>query len=487
MALDKTLKELVEKDRIFFHFLELCRIPHGSYSEKEISDFIMKWAKDIGLEAMQDEYSNLFIKKLASAGFENKKPIILQAHIDMVSEKLPEVEHDFKKDSIAAQLEGDIVSTGNKTTLGADNGIGVAMAMAVLEDKELKHPEVNVIFTTAEEEDMSGALHVSEAWFDTDRVINLDNTIDSNLIAGSSGGKGIELKIPISYREKKEEEIGCKITVSGLTGGHSGEDIEKGRANANILLARLLNKIGKTIPYTMSSIKGGNFRLALPREANAVLVIPKENYTAIKEMVESFENSMKKIYEATEENLLVQIEEVAVAERVLTEESSKKIIDTVLISPNGIHENFTKLGVVESSCNLGEVFIQENFVHIITEARGVFEENVEYIYDKIVVLGQRMDGEVRDFAPYPSWRYKANSELREIAKSTYEEMFQGELDVSVVHAGLECGCFSLKIEDMDAISIGPNIWDLHSPYERVSVSSTNKSYRFLLKILENLD
>lgn len=487
MVLERGLKELIETNRIFFHFLQLCKIPHGSYSEKEISDFIMAWAQELAYEVKQDEHSNVFIKKPASQGYENKKAVILQAHTDMVCEKLPEVEHDFKKDPIVAQLDGDILSTGNKTTLGADNGIGVAMAMAILEDKNLKHPELNVIFTTAEEEDMSGALSVPESWFFTDRVINLDNTIDSNLIAGSSGGKGTELKIPVSYQEHDKGAIGVKIIISGLTGGHSGEDIEKGRANANILLARLLTILRKQVPYTISTIKGGSFRLAIPRAANTVLAISKEDYALVKETVETFEKSMKKIYESTEKNLSIQIEEAELNQEGLSEESTRNLIDTILLSPNGISENFIKLGVVESSCNLGEVFIQDNFAHFVTEIRGVFEENIEYIYSKIQSLGRKMGGEVRDFAPYPSWIYKEDSKLRNIASQTYEEMFQDKLEISVVHGGLECGCFSLKIQNMDAISIGPNIWDLHSPYERVSVSSTNKSYRFLEKILENLD
>lgn len=489
MVLEKSLKELIEKNKTFFYFLKLCKIPHGSYSEKKISDFIMNWAKERDLqEVIQDQYFNLFIRKKASDGYKYKKPIILQAHLDMVCEKLPEVDHDFKKDSIITKLDNDILSTGNRTTLGADNGVGVAMIMAILENKKLKHPEIDVILTTAEEEDMNGALNIPESWLmNTDRIINLDNTLDNNLIAGSSGGRGAELKIPVVYREKENGEVGYLISVGGLVGGHSGEDIEKGRANANILLARFLKAIEKIVPFTISDINGGSFRLALPREASAVLVISKDDYATVKINLELFEKSMRKIYASVEPNLFINLEEIKAVERVLTKESTKKIIDSILLSPNGIFEKFIDLSVVESSCNLGEVTIKGDFAYLVTEIRGVFEENVEYIYNKILTLGERMGGEVKDFAPYPSWIYKVDSELREIAIKTYEDMFQEKLEVSVIHGGLECGCFSLKIRDMDAISIGPNIWDLHSPYERVSVLSTNKSYNFLLKLLENLE
>lgn len=300
----KSVEDLREH-RVFYHFSEISKIPRQTFFEKEISDFILNWAKNLGLEAHQDEKYNLLIRKAASSGYENQKPIIIQAHIDMVCEKKPEVEHDFKKDPIKFVLDGDILSTGNRTTLGADDGIGVAMAMAVLEDKNLKHPPIDVILTTAEEEDMSGALNVDKSWFYTNRLINIDHVVDDEIIAGSCGGKGAELKFPIEYEKKSDKYKGYKIKISGLRGGHSGEDIHKGRANANILLANLLNLLRENMAFLISDLKGGNFRLAIPREAYVTVALEEKNGETFKELINKYESEMKKIYEETDKDLKI--------------------------------------------------------------------------------------------------------------------------------------------------------------------------------------
>jgi len=438
----KSVEDL-RQHRVFYHFLEISKIPRQTFFEKKISDFILNWAKDLGLEVHQDEKWNLLIRKPATPGYEKQKPIVIQAHIDMVCEKRPEVEHDFIKDPIKLVLEGDILSTGNRTTLGADDGIGVAMAMAVLEDKTLKHPPVDVILTTAEEEDMSGALSVDKSWFNTNRLINIDHIVDNEIIAGSCGGIGVDLKFPVEYTKKTDNYKGYKIKISGLRGGHSGEDIHKGRANANVLLANLLNLLREKVNFLISNLKGGNFRLAIPREAYVTLALEEKDADALKDIAKP---------------------------------------------PNGVSSMIGSLNVVESSSNLGEVYIKENYVYLVTEIRATFEKNRDYLYNKIALIGKYLGGELRAFSAYPSWVYKAHSNLRDIANKVYSDLFGEEIKTLAVHAGLECGCFVDKIQgDMDAISIGPNAWDLHSPNERLSVSSTEKVYKFLTKVLENLE
>lgn len=478
----------LRKNRVFYHFSEISKIPRQTFFEREISNFILNWAKDLGLEVYQDEKYNLLIKKTASLGYRNKKPIIIQAHIDMVCEKRPEVDHNFKKDPIKLVLDGDILSTGNRTTLGADDGIGVAMAMAVLEDKNLKHPPIDVILTTAEEEDMSGALNIDKSWFHTNRLINIDHVVDNEIIAGSCGGKGAELKLPIEYVKKSDNYKGYKIKISGLRGGHSGEDIHKGRANANILIVNLLDYLRENIKFLLSDLKGGNFRLAIPREAYVVVALEEKNIENFKKLVESFESRVKKVYEESDRDLKIEVSEEILSENLLSEETVNKIIDAVILSPNGISNMIGSLNVVESSSNLGELYIDENYVYLVTEVRATFEENRDYIYNKISLIAKYLGGELRDFAAYPSWTYKAKSNLRNTANRVYSEIFGEEIKTLAVHAGLECGCFVDKIEeDMDAISIGPNTWDLHSPSERLSISSTEKVYKFLTKVLENLN
>lgn len=482
----KNIEELI-KDRVFYHFSIISKIPRQTFFEQEISDFIMNWAKNLNLEVYQDKKYNLLIRKPSTVGYENKKPIIIQAHIDMVCEKRPEIEHDFKKDPIKFELDGDILSTKNKTTLGADDGIGVAMAMAILEAKYLKHPPVDVILTTAEEEDMSGALNVDKSWFYTNRLINIDHVIDTEVIAGSCGGKGVELKFPVEYIKRPLNYVGYKIKIGGLRGGHSGEDIHKGRASANILLGRLLDNFKEKFEFLISDLKGGNFRLAIPREAFVVLALNPNDIEILKEIVESFENEARKIYEETDKNLKIEILEENLNDKLLSKFTVEKLIDAIILSPNGLSNMIGSLNVVESSCNLGEIYIEKGFIHLITEVRAAFESNRDYIYKKILLIAKYIGAEVKDFSQYPSWTYKVNSNLRNIVNRVYYEMFNSEIKTLAVHAGLECGCFADKVDDMDAISIGPNTWDLHSPSERLSISSTEKVYKFLVKILENLD
>lgn len=482
----KDLDELME-NRVFYYFNEISKIPHASFEEKELSDFIVKWAKDLGLEVAQDKFHNVLIRKAATVGYEEAKPIIIQGHIDMVCEKSPGVEHDFSKDPIMLQLDGDILSTGNRTTLGADNGIAVAMAMAILESDSLEHPPLDVLLTTAEEEDLSGALNVDPSWFSTNRLINLDNSVENEVIAGSAGGKGAEWKLPIQHAEVPSDYKTFKIDISGLTGGHSGEDIHRGLANANILLAKLLNECRKDFEFFINDIKGGNFRLAIPRDAHGTISFKPEYEDRFMELVDSFRSAMVKQHIDLDPNISVEVESIPFQSKGIIQPDVDKIIEMIILSPNGIHNMLGSLNVVESSCNLGEIYIEDNHVYLITEIRATFDSNREYIFEKIEAASRLLGGTTREFAKYPSWTYKSDSKLRDLAQKTYKELFDEDMKSLVIHAGLECGCFSPKVEDLDAIAIGPNIWSLHSPSEALSVSSTDKIYKFLLEILKNLD
>lgn len=482
----KNLEELQEHD-VFKNFSDICKIPHPSFEEKALSDYILNWAKNLGLKVKQDEYHNLLITKPATKAYENKKGVVLQAHIDMVCEKSVNSNHNFKIDPIGLVLEDDILSTGGETTLGADNGIGVAMAMAVLEDDELQHPELSVIFTTAEEEDMSGALNVNSEWLTTNQIINLDNSFDDMIVAGSAGGKGVELKLPIEYIDLEDGLNSYKIEVKGLTGGHSGEDINKGLANAIALLGRILNAFNNEFEYYINDIRGGNFRLAIPRDSEATITTESLNFGKMISIIEEFSKEWKKLYEVSDRDLMVKVSEIEKVNTALSRESGDKVISTIILSPNGVNNILGDLGVVESSCNLGEIYLRDDEVYFVTEIRATFDTNRESIYEKLQLLSKIMGGSIRDFAKYPSWIYRSHSPLRDKANEIYSSMYGGEMKVLVLHAGLECGCFTDKVEDMDAISIGPNTWNLHSPTESLSVSSTIKSYDFLLELLKNLN
>ncbi len=478
--------EKLQENRVFYHFFEISKIPRPSLFEKKISDFILNWAKNLNLEVHQDEKFNLLIRKAASPGNEKKKPIILQAHIDMVCQKSVGIEHSFETDPIKMVLDGDILSTGNRTTLGADDGIGVALAMTILEAKDLVHPPIDVIFTTAEEEDLSGALNVDKSWFNTNRIINIDHVVDSEQVAGSCGGIAVESKLKIDYIEVPKGYVSYKIKVDGLIGGHSGEDINRGRANANVLLGRLLNFFRDEFDYEISDINGGTWRTAIPRSSYVTIAFHLDNLEKFKKTFENFFKMVKKVYSKADKNITLEIEEVFSNTKMISKENFTKVIDMIFLSPNGISKMLGDLKVVESSCNLGEIHIKDGYIFIIIDIRAAFEENYRYIAKKIQLLAKNIGLESKTFTEYPSWHYKEDSELRNISSSVYSNMFGEKIKTLIVHAGLEPSCFSDKIVDMDAISIGPNTWDLHCPKERLSISSTEKIYKFLIKILESL-
>lgn len=481
----KNLEELLQ-NRIFYHFNQICQIPHQSYKERELSDFLLGWGKSLGLDAVQDNHNNIYIKKPASKGYEGIKPIILQAHIDMVCEKDPEVDHDFSKDPIPIQLDGDILSTGKKTTLGADNGIGVAMAMAILESNSIDHPPIEVIFTTAEEEDLSGAMAVDPSWCSTNRLINLDHAVEDEVIAGSCGGVGVKYILPVEFTTVPEKFKAFKISLNGLTGGHSGEDIHRGLGNANVLLARLLYECKNKFDFLIGDICGGNFRLAIPREAYVTIIIDPENINIFKDTTNCVVSCLKEEYSVMEPNLKIELQETTFESKAITESGVNNIINAIILSPNGIQEMNGSINVVESSCNLGEIYMLDDCIDFVYEIRGAKESSCEYIYEKINAISKLLGGSTTQFAKYPGWSYRPDSELRDLAQKTYRDIFGKEMKSLVVHCGLECGCFYPKIHNLDAISIGPNVWGLHSPSECASVSSIQRVYMLLCEILKNL-
>lgn len=483
-----SLEELLKENRVFYHFARLCEIPHQSFKEKALSDFLLAWAKERGLYATQDHKWNVFIKKPATPGYENAPAVMLQAHIDMVCEKADGVTHDFDRDPIHLELEGDLLTTGGRTTLGADDGIGVAYAMAVLEADDLAHPPLEVLFTTAEEEDLSGAQEVDASGFEARLLINIDNAVEHELLAGSCGGMGAELTLPMESGEIPEGYTALKLKISGLPGGHSGEDINKGHGNANILLGRLLNSCRQQFSFMVGDMTGGSFRLAIPREAACVLLLPADKAPVLRETAARFNVIYKKEYEVVAPELAVTVEETGFPEKqAILPESVERLITAILLSPNGISEmNNAVSGVVESSDNLGEICLEDGTAKLVYEIRASFDTTRAYIYEKIESLASLLGGTCRSFADYPSWEFNPVSRLRELTTEVYRREFNGEIKTMVVHCGLECGCLYPKMPGLDAISIGPDCWGLHSPRERLSISSSERMYHLIIKVLEEI-
>lgn len=470
----------IEESKLFADFIEISKIPRDSGSEKAVSEYIADRARGLGLEVASDELSNLIIRKPASPGRESRGAVMLQAHLDMVCEKSSESDHDFSKDPIEVIKDGDWLRA-NGTTLGADNGMGVAMALGILESPSLIHPPLEVVFTVREETDFAGAKEIDKSALKATRMINLDHACESEVIVGSCGGKGVSFNLPI----KREPEIPAgfrpyRISINGLTGGHSGEDIHRGRANAIILALRLAEMSG--LPFI--SIDGGSSRLAIPREASVILL--SDDPSAIERLTSEAEALFRREY-ATDVNLAIAFDVTDCAYAPLDAESLMNIRACLRFYPNGIVRMSDAMpGIVESSDNVGIVQTGESCIRMVSEIRGAYISSISDILDSIGLLADMTGASVDTFAEYMPWSSRPDSALRDKAVTTYESMYARSMTPIAVHAGLECGFFATQNPDLDIISIGPDCMNFHSPEERVSISSAIRVYDFLAQLLSEL-
>ena len=474
----------MKKNVVFDHpvlklFQELSRIPRESGNEKAVSAWIRAWAEERDLEVSQDGIWNLIIRKPASAGYESHPPLMMQAHIDMVCEKDRDSDHDFSKDPIELALDGDWIVSGCGTSLGADDGIGAAAALALLEDDTLKHPPLEVVFTVQEETTFAGAQTVDISSCRAMRMINLDHADETEIIAGSCGGTGVNFTMPLDLEEELPPgHKAYRIRLTGLKGGHSGEDIHRGRGNAICLLLRLLEE-----PQLRTvSIHGGTNRLAIPREAEAVILVPEE--VSVTEYAARMAGMFRRELSGTASNLAIEVTE-AEAGRPLTRNAFDRLTAVIRLYPNGIHQmNGQFEGLVESSDNIGILAVQDGQLKLVSEVRGAYQSTVDDIVRSIKVLANLIGAETECFNGYLPWEFEEKSELRSIAMDTYEELYGKRMKPIALHAGLECGFFAEKKPGIDLISIGPNCQYFHSPQERVSVTSVERFYKFLKAILQ---
>lgn len=484
MEQKQVLRELLQ-DRVFRIFHEISQIPHGSANEEKISLFLVDWAKKRNLFVMQDEYNNVLMRKKASTGYEQAPGILLQAHMDMVCEKVPESSHDFTKDPISWVIEGDYVTTGGETTLGADDGIGMALAMAVLEEDTWKHPAIEVLFTVMEEEDLSGAIRFDTSHLQSCALINLDNVNDQEIVCGSCGGEAVEVELPADCSEVPGDWVLYRLEAKGLKGGHSGEDIHKGRGNANRILARVWLELNRQIKFKICSLNGGSFRLAIPREALCVIALPKELITNAAEIIHNLEEDLRIEYQSAGAQFSLCF--TPCEDTYHKAYDIQKLISLILFSPDGIWEmNADMENLVNSSDNLGEMYLEEKGYRVVYEIRAAHNSSRNHIAHVIERLAHTLGGTCKVHSAYPSWSYRSQSPLREAAVKVFEAANGCSPKVFCVHAGLEVGCFFATKPEMDAISIGPNCYGLHSPEEKVSISSTRKVYGMLQSLLEKL-
>ena len=475
--------ENCEPKRVFYYFEELCKIPHGSGNTKQISDYLVSFAKEHGLEYVQDEMNNVVIYKPATEGYEDAPAVILQGHMDMVCEKRPDVDHDFTKDPLNISVKDGYV-TANGTTLGGDDGIAVAYGLALLESKYLSHAALEVLITVDEEIGLLGAEGFDCSVLKGKRLINLDSEAEGSLWISCAGGLSGISTIPVQRVEAEGQKAAVKIT--GLMGGHSGAEIDKKRANANVLMGRFLYSLQQETAYEIISLAGGQKDNAITREADAELLV--EDINSVKACAEKLQKGFREEYAGTDEGITVEITDLGVASaKVLHPTSREKVLFFLMEVPFGIQKMSGSIdGLVETSTNIGIVKLGEDEFLGSSSVRSSVEAAGAALSDKICYLTEFLGGEYTVQGAYPAWEYRKDSPLRDQMVEVYEEMYGEKPNVVAIHAGLECGLFYKKIEGLDCVSLGPNMKDIHTSEEVLDIASTERVWKYLVKVLESL-
>ncbi len=481
-------KEIInlEPRAIWENFYKLTQVPRPSKKEEKIQEFMMSYGKSLGLVTEKDAVGNVIIRKPATPGMENRKGVILQGHLDMVPQKNSSKVHDFEKDPIDTWIDGDWVRARG-TTLGADNGIGVASAMAVMAAKDIVHGPVEALFTCDEETGMTGANGLKAKWLKGDILLNLDSEEEGELFIGCAGG--INANIEFEYDEVivPEDVVPLKLVVSGLKGGHSGLDINLGRGNANKLLVRFLKYAVNEMDIRLAEINGGGMRNAIPREAYAVIVLPEENIEPLKKAVKRYESIFKAELSAVDPDLKFSVEESDMPKSLIEERIQDDMIDAVYGCPNGVIRMSDSMpGLVETSTNLSTVKSQHGVIFVKCLLRSSVDsakDDLVEMVDSVFSLGGAM---VSFDGSYPGWKPNMDSEILKLAKEVYKNKFGKVPETKAVHAGLECGILGGTYPNWDMISFGPTMIAPHSPDERVNISSVQKFWNYLLEILKNM-
>ncbi len=471
----------IEPKEVFHWFYELNQIPRCSGDEKRVSDFLVNFAKERNLEVYQDEIYNVIIKKPASEGYENSDTVIIQGHMDMVCIKGEGSNHDFTKDPIEMIVEGDIMRANN-TTLGGDDGIAVAYGLAILDSDDLKHPPIEVLITTNEETGMDGVHALSNAHLSGKTLLNIDSEEEGIFLVSCAGGANKITTFKLE-REKKSGN-GLEIKISGLKGGHSGMEIIKQRANAIKLLGRILEECNMKNSIRLSKIHGGTKHNAIPSDAMATIL--SEDMDSVKKIVGNLTKDFKEEYRVEDSGLNIDVKEVKV-EDVYIKELSDDLIDYIMMVPDGVQYMSKDIeGLVQTSLNNAIIQEKDDNIEIITSVRSASSSSLREILNVLSVIARRTNAKTEEKSAYPAWQFDKNSKIREKAVKVYEELFDKKAEISAIHAGLECGLLKEILPDTDMISFGPNLYDVHTEKEHLSISSVHKVWKFLIKLLEEL-
>lgn len=471
---------------VFHYFEEVCQVPRPSKKEEKIRAYLLEFAKKHGLAAKTDEAGNVLIEKPASAGKENLKTVVLQSHMDMVCEKNKDTEHNFETDPIQTYVDGEWLRAKG-TTLGADNGIGIATQLAVLASEDIEHGPIQCLFTVDEETGLTGAFALKEGFMNCDILINLDSEDEGELFIGCAGGAGTTAQFPCPMTAAPEGYFFFRVAVKGLTGGHSGDDINKNRANANKLLNRFLVQLMGKYDLRLCEIDGGNLHNAIPREAHAVCAVPMKDKESVRVDLNVYLSEVENEFAVTEPNLVMELESESPCAEVMEQEAMKKFLLSLYAVHNGVYVMSQDIpGLVETSSNLASVKQRDGKIVVVTSQRSSILSSRKDMSQMVAAAFLLGGAEVTTGDGYPGWKPNPNSEVLQIAVESYKRLFATEPKIKAIHAGLECGLFLEKYPSLDMVSFGPTLRGVHSPDERMLIPTVDKFWRHLLDVLAHI-
>ena len=472
----------LEPARVFHFFEEICSIPHTSHHEKALSDHIVEFAEERELFCQQDEMGNILIVAEATPGYEEEDTVILQGHLDMVGDKEADCDLDMEKEGLQIYTDEEFIHAKG-TTLGGDDGLAVAYALAILDDLDIAHPRLEVVLTVCEEVGLLGASAMDLSMCRGRKLLNIDSEVEGVLTAGCAGGRRAECRIPV----KRTTGHGFlhTLTLEGLTGGHSGTEIDKGRANANVLLGRFLLLLEEKIPVQIVSMQGGAKENVIPKDGSITLLLKAGEEDALMDTVDEFHAQMEAEYGTADPNIRMEASiEKEVDAYVLDAESMKKAAQILVLMPGGIQAMSMDVpGLVETSLNLGVMELTEEELILRLSIRSSVASAKELTAQKVQMTTELFGGTVTYTGDYPAWPYARNSALRDTCIAVFEKQYGRKPEVQALHAGLECGILSGKIEGLDCISFGPDQLDIHTPKERLNIASVGRVWEFLKEVL----
>lgn len=484
--MNSSLNDLQPKE-VFYYFEQLSKIPHCSGNEKAISDYLVDFAKNHNLEVIQDKAYNIIIKKPGTSGYENAPIVILQGHMDMVCEKNKGTEHDFDKDPLKLRVVDDMLYA-TETTLGGDNGIAIAYALAVLAAKDIPHPPIEVLITTEEETGMGGAMALDASSLKGKYLINMDSEEEGKLLVSCSGGIRTTQTLPITWENADKSFISYTISISGLKGGHSGMEINKGRGNSNKIMGRILNDLKCQFDYHIKELNGGAKMNAIPREADAVILVNSKDVSRLESKIKEWNDILKNELRTPDPGVNVTlIKHESSVDKVLSKDSMERAIASLVLIPSGIQSMSMDIpGLVESSTNLGVVTTNETTILFESAIRSSVRSLKYNILNQAKMVAKLVNAELQADSDYPEWQYNPDSKLRDIFNRVYKNMYGKDPEITAIHAGVECGLFKEKMPELDMISFGPNMFDVHTPDEHLNIPSAQRTWDYLLEALKEI-